>query len=102
MDVGANYLREHMEETDRLHHAIVDPGGTSPNVVQAYTRGELEYAAPYGEMADETALQGEQAMAFLTPGARDHLLAQSSRKCQFFTFFPQRGQKSPSASFAPQ
>lgn len=34
MDVGANYMREHMEMTDRIHYAITDTGGTSPNVVQ--------------------------------------------------------------------
>ncbi len=34
MDVGVNYLREHMESTDRIHYAILDTGGTSPNVVQ--------------------------------------------------------------------
>ena len=34
MDVGANYMREHIEPTDRLHYAITDTGGTSPNVVQ--------------------------------------------------------------------
>lgn len=34
MDVGVNYLREHMEPTERVHYAILDTGGTSPNVVQ--------------------------------------------------------------------
>ncbi|MEA4932432.1 MAG: amidohydrolase [Lawsonibacter sp.] len=34
MDVGANYMREHMESTDRIHYAILDTGGKSPNVVQ--------------------------------------------------------------------
>lgn len=34
MDVGVNYLREHIEPTDRIHYAILNTGGTSPNVVQ--------------------------------------------------------------------
>lgn len=34
MDVGVNYMREHMESTDRIHYAITDTGGISPNVVQ--------------------------------------------------------------------
>ena len=38
MDVGANYLREHIEPTERLHYAIVKTGGESPNVVQAEAR----------------------------------------------------------------
>ena len=36
MNVGVNYLREHMEDSDRVHYAISNPGGMSPNVVQAY------------------------------------------------------------------
>ena len=35
MNVGVNYMREHMESTDRIHYAVLDTGGTSPNVVQA-------------------------------------------------------------------
>ena len=34
MDVGVNYMREHMEPCDRIHYAITDTGGSSPNVVQ--------------------------------------------------------------------
>lgn len=36
MNVGVNYLREHMESTDRVHYAVTDTGGTSPNVVQSH------------------------------------------------------------------
>lgn len=35
MNVGANFLREHMPSDARVHYAIVDAGGPSPNVVQA-------------------------------------------------------------------
>jgi aminobenzoyl-glutamate utilization protein B len=35
MNVGANYLREHMPPTARVHYAITDAGGAAPNVVQA-------------------------------------------------------------------
>lgn len=38
MDVGANYLREHMEPDERIHYAIINSGGESPNVVQAEAR----------------------------------------------------------------
>lgn len=34
MNVGANYLREHMISDARIHYAITDPGGQAPNVVQ--------------------------------------------------------------------
>ncbi|MBP2234778.1 aminobenzoyl-glutamate utilization protein B [Sinorhizobium kostiense] len=35
MNVGANYLREHMPSTARIHYAVTDTGGHAPNVVQA-------------------------------------------------------------------
>lgn len=34
MNVCVNYMREHMEPTDRIHYAVTDTGGISPNVVQ--------------------------------------------------------------------
>lgn len=41
MDVGVNYMREHMADYDRVHYAILDTGGVSPNVVQP--RAEVLY-----------------------------------------------------------
>lgn len=38
MNVGVNYLREHIEPTDRIHYAVLDTGGTSPNVVQSHAK----------------------------------------------------------------
>lgn len=35
MNVGVNYMREHMPPTARVHYALIDGGGISPNVVQA-------------------------------------------------------------------
>ncbi|SKA24497.1 M20 family metallopeptidase [Consotaella salsifontis] len=35
MNVGVNFLREHMPSDARVHYAITDPGGAAPNVVQA-------------------------------------------------------------------
>ncbi|WP_237182537.1 M20 family metallopeptidase [Roseomonas marmotae] len=35
MNVGVNYLREHMPLDCRVHYAITNSGGNSPNVVQA-------------------------------------------------------------------
>lgn len=34
MNVGVNYLREHMPPDARVHYAITDSGGHSPNIVQ--------------------------------------------------------------------
>ena len=38
MDVGVNYMREHMNSYERVHYAILDTGGVSPNVVQAHAQ----------------------------------------------------------------
>ena len=35
MNTGAQYLREHMTSDCRVHYAIIDAGGVSPNVVQS-------------------------------------------------------------------
>jgi aminobenzoyl-glutamate utilization protein B len=35
MNVGVNYMREHMPSDARIHYAILDAGGIAPNVVQA-------------------------------------------------------------------
>ena len=36
MNIGVQYLREHMPSTARVHYAITDGGGISPNVVQPH------------------------------------------------------------------
>ncbi|MDF2610257.1 MAG: amidohydrolase [Lachnospiraceae bacterium] len=41
MNVGCNFLREHIIDQARIHYAIVNSGGFSPNVVQSY--GEVLY-----------------------------------------------------------
>ena len=38
MNVGCNYLREHMVPNARIHYAYLDCGGTAPNVVQDYAK----------------------------------------------------------------
>jgi aminobenzoyl-glutamate utilization protein B len=34
MNVGVNYMREHMPDDARIHYAYLDAGGVAPNVVQ--------------------------------------------------------------------
>ena len=34
MNMGVQFLREHIPTTDRIHYSITDAGGVSPNVVQ--------------------------------------------------------------------
>jgi aminobenzoyl-glutamate utilization protein B len=42
MNVGVNYMREHMPSDARIHYAIVDAGGVAPNVVQG--KATVRYA----------------------------------------------------------
>ena len=38
-NIGIQFLREHMEDTDRIHYSILNGGSKSPNVVQAEAEG---------------------------------------------------------------
>ena len=38
MNVGVNYLREHVPSDSRIHYSYLDAGGIAPNVVQAAAR----------------------------------------------------------------
>jgi aminobenzoyl-glutamate utilization protein B len=38
MNVGVNYMREHMPSDARVHYAVLDAGGIAPNVVQAHAK----------------------------------------------------------------
>lgn len=46
MNVGVNYLREHIIQEARVHYAVLHTGGTSPNVVQPYAEVMYLIRAP--------------------------------------------------------
>lgn len=46
MNVGVNFLREHVIDEARIHYAITDAGGTSPNVVQPRAQALYMIRAP--------------------------------------------------------
>ncbi len=46
MDIGVNYMREHMIDEARIHYAITDTGGDAPNVVQAKAQVLYTIRAP--------------------------------------------------------
>lgn len=50
MNTGVQYLREHMPEKCRIHYAITNTGGFSPNVVQA--RADVLYLIRSPKSAD--------------------------------------------------
>ncbi len=54
MNVGVNYLREHMPQSARIHYAYLDAGGIAPNVVQA--RATVRYLIRAGDLAQLNAL----------------------------------------------
>ena len=70
MNIGVQYLREHTKDDARIHYAIIDGGGFSPNVVQPtasvlyMTRSvkvsdTLELQARVDKIADGAALMTE-------------------------------------------
>lgn len=53
MSSGANYLREHIIPEARLHYAVTNTGGISPNVVQANAEVVYLIRAPEVKQVDE-------------------------------------------------
>jgi metal-dependent amidase/aminoacylase/carboxypeptidase family protein len=73
MNVGVNYMREHMPSDARVHYALLDTGGIAPNVVQAHARvrysirardlpGMNELVARVHKIAQGRALMTETSM----------------------------------------
>lgn len=70
MNIGVQFLREHMDDRARIHYAITDAGGVSPNVVQSraqvlymvrsnYVRDALELLKRVDKIAEGAALMTE-------------------------------------------
>jgi aminobenzoyl-glutamate utilization protein B len=85
MNVGVNYMREHMPSDARIHYAILDAGGVAPNVVQASAKVRYAIRArtlpelwPLIErvkkVAQGAALMTETTVAFKTISAVSNLL----------------------------
>ena len=55
MNVGVQFLREHTTDDCRIHYAIIDSGGISPNVVQAHAT--VLYMVRANRVADSVKLQ---------------------------------------------
>jgi aminobenzoyl-glutamate utilization protein B len=52
MNVGANFMREHVVQETRIHYVIED-GGHEPNVVPAYARSWYYIRAPERDLVDK-------------------------------------------------
>ena len=55
INIGVQFLREHMTDDCRIHYAITDAGGVSPNVVQA--NASVLYMVRANKVADSVKLQ---------------------------------------------
>lgn len=55
MNIGVQFLREHMSDKARIHYAITDAGGRSPNVVQP--RASVLYMVRSNHVAEAVELQ---------------------------------------------
>lgn len=55
MNIGVQFLREHMSDKARIHYAITDTGGRSPNVVQP--RATVLYMVRSNHVAEAVELQ---------------------------------------------
>ena len=55
MNIGVQFLREHMGDRARIHYAITDAGGRSPNVVQP--RASVLYLVRSNRVAEAVELQ---------------------------------------------
>ncbi len=53
MTTGTNFLNEHIIEKARVHYAITDTGGISPNVVQAQAEVLYLIRAPEMDQAQQ-------------------------------------------------
>ncbi|QFU14852.1 M20 family metallopeptidase [Microvirga thermotolerans] len=47
MNIGVNYMREHMPSDARVHYAVTDTGGSAPNVVQAFAESLYLVRSPH-------------------------------------------------------
>jgi aminobenzoyl-glutamate utilization protein B len=88
MNVGVNYMREHMPSDARIHYAYLDAGGIAPNVVQG--KATIRYLVRSNDLpglrslvervrkiADGAALMTETTVTTKTVSAVSNLLGNS-------------------------
>ncbi|MEK3920954.1 M20 family metallopeptidase [Paenibacillus sp. FSL K6-2393] len=89
MNIGSNYMREHMIDQARIHYAITNSGGLAPNVVQAEAEVTYLVRAPKSaqvrslferlvKVAEGAALMTETTMDFKYEGACANLIPNST------------------------
>jgi aminobenzoyl-glutamate utilization protein B len=109
MNVGCNYLREHMPSDARLHYAIIDGGGIAPNVVQAHARvrysvrardlaGMRELFARVVKVAEGAALMTETTMSVNVLSAMSNLLGNTPLEAAMQAVLEDLGPPPPEAA----
>ncbi len=102
MNVGVNYMREHMPADARVHYATLDAGGIAPNVVQAHARAryivravELSdlkaLAARVGRIAEGAALMTETELSVTVLSGMSNLLGNPPLERALFDNFLRLG-----------
>ena len=102
MNVGVNYMREHMPSDARIHYAHLDSGGIAPNVVQASAK--VRYLVRAAELpalwklvervkriADGAALMTETKVSSAVVSAMSNLLANTPLEQAMFRNFERLG-----------
>ena len=102
MNVGVNYMREHMPSDARIHYAHLDSGGIAPNVVQA--KAKIRYLVRAAELpalwslvervkkvADGAALMTETSVTSAVVSAMSNLLPNSPLEQAMFRNFEKLG-----------
>lgn len=85
MSVGVNYMREHMIDQARIHYAVLNTGGSAPNVVQSEAEVLYSIRAPKSaqvrelfervqDVARGAALMSGTRMEFVVTGATSDLI----------------------------
>jgi len=78
MNVGVNYMREHVVQETRMHY-VIEEGGHEPNVVPAYARSWYYVRAPTRELVE----QYYERVLRIAEGA--DLMAGTTHKVRFLT-----------------
>ena len=102
MNVGVNYMREHMPSDARIHYAHLESGGVAPNVVQAKTK--IRYLIRAVELpelnvlvervkkiAEGAALMTETKVTFQVVSGMSNLLGNSPLEQAMFRNFERLG-----------
>ena len=78
MNVGVNYMREHVVQETRMHY-VIEEGGHEPNVVPAYARSWYYVRAPSRDLVDRY----YEWVLRIADGA--DLMANTTHKVRFLT-----------------